>query len=103
MQMAKTSLVKKQQNQRTPDFDFSEILQMDSSHDDEVVLGMMTGLIEAYRHQQHTAIELTRLVIEKSASEKMSEEDVFSTFKRASQTVSEVSPIKELFEKMNGQ
>jgi hypothetical protein len=100
--MAKTSVVKKQQKPRTPDFDFSEILRMDSSPDDEVVLGMMTGLIEAYRHQQQTAVELTRLVLEKNASESMSEEEVFSTFKRASQTVSEVSPIKELFEKMNG-
>lgn len=95
--MAKPSVIKRQQK---PDFDFSEILQMNSSPDDEVVLGMMTGLIEAYRHQQQTAIELTRLVMEKSASENMSEEEVFSTFKRASQAVSEISPIKELFEKM---
>lgn len=100
--MAKTSVVKNQQKSRTPDFDFSEILQMDSSPNDEVVLGMMTGLIEAYRHQQQTAIELTRLALEKNISENMSEEEVFSTFKRASQAVSEVSPIKEIFEKMNG-
>ncbi len=100
--MAKTSVIKKQHKQQESDFDFSDLLHMDSSPDDEVVLGMMSGWIEAYRHQQQTAIELTRLAIEKNASESMNEEEVFSTFKRASQTVSEVSPIKELFEKING-
>jgi len=100
--MAKTSVTKNQQKQQEADFDFSDLLHIDSSPDDEVVLGMMSSLIEAYRHQQQTAIELTRLAIEKNASESMSEEEVFSTFKRAFQTVSEVSPIKELFEKING-
>lgn len=100
--MAKTSAIKNQQKQRTPDFDFSEILQSAQSPGDEVVLGMMTGLIEAYRHQQQTAIELTRLALEKNTSENMSEDEVFSTFKRASQAISEVSPINEIFEKMNG-
>lgn len=95
--MAKPSVIKRQ---KTPDFDFSEILKMDSSLDEETVLGMMTGFIEACRHQQQTAIELTKLVIEKSVSEKIDEQEIFSTFKRASQAVSEVSPMKELFEKM---
>lgn len=99
--MAKTSVLKRQQKQYAPDFDFSD-LPINSSPEDEIVLGMMTGLIEAYRHQQQTAIELTRLAIEKNASENMSEDEIFSTFKRASQIVSETSPIKELFEKMNG-
>ena len=100
--MAKTSVAKKHHKQQLPDLDFSDILQMDSSPEEETVLGMMAGVIEAYRNQQQTAIELTRLAVEKNASESMSEEEVFSTFKRALQTVSEVSPIKELFEKMQG-
>lgn len=96
--MAKTSVMKKQ---KEPDFDFSDLFHTDSSPDEAAFLGMMSGMIEAYRHQQQTAIELTRLAIEKNASDSMSEEEVFSTFKRASQAVSEVSPIKELFEKFN--
>lgn len=101
--MAKTTVLKKQpKKQQLPDFDFANLMMDSHSPDDEVVLGMMSGLIEAYRHQQQTAIELTRLSIEKNASGSMTEEEVFSTFKRASQVVSEVSPIKELFEKMNG-
>jgi hypothetical protein len=32
----------------------------------------------------------------------MKEAEIFATFKRASQVVSEISPIKELWEEMNG-
>lgn len=99
--MAKTSAVKKYKQQE-PDFDFSELPDMDSSPEEGYILGMMSGMIEAYRHQQQTAIELTRLAIEKNASENMSEEEVFSTFKRACQIVSDISPIRDLFEKFNG-
>lgn len=95
--MTKTPVIKNQRKQQTPHFDFSDL-----SSDDEMALGMMSGLIEAYRHQQQIAIELTRLVVEKNTTENMSEEAVFSTFKRASTVVSEVSPIKELFEKIHG-
>jgi hypothetical protein len=95
--MAKSTVLKKQQ---TPEFDFSDMM-LDSS-DDEAVLGMMSGLIEAYRHQQQTAIELTKLVVERNIAEPMKEGEIFATFKRASQVVSEISPMKELWEKMNG-
>ena len=95
--MTKASSIKNPQKQKIPNFDFSDL-----SSDDEMALGMMSGLIEAYRHQQKIAIELTRLVVEKNTTENMSEEEVFSTFKRASHAVSEVSPIKELFEKIHG-
>lgn len=100
--MAKIPILKKQQKQRMPDFDLSDLM-MDDSPADEVVVGMMSGLIEAYRHQQQVAIELTKLAIENNMAESMSEEEIFSTFKRASQIVGEMSPIKELWDKMNGQ
>jgi len=93
--MAKSTALKKQ---RVPEFDFSDL--MTDSPDEETVLGIMTGLIEAYRHQQKTAIELTRLVVEKNNAS-MKEEEIFSSFKRASQVVSEISPIKELWEKIS--
>lgn len=98
--MAKNPPLKKQQP--LADFDFSELM-MDDSPGDEAMVGMMSGLIEAYRHQQQTAIELTKLVIENKAAESMSEEEIFSTFKRASQLLGEISPIKELWDKMNSE
>ncbi len=97
--MAKTPVLKKQQ---IPDFDFSDLI-MDSmdAPADEVILGMMSKLIEAHRYQQQTVIELTKLIIENNAAESMSEEEILSTFKRASQVVGENSPIEELWEKIN--
>ncbi len=83
----------------TPEFGFSDMM-MDSP-DEEFALGIMSGLIEAYRHQQKAAIELTKLVVENNSAKPMKEEEIFSTFKRASQVVSEMSPIKELWGKMN--
>jgi hypothetical protein len=94
--MAKSAVLKKQP---TPEFDFSDMMT-DSA--DEAILGMMTGFIEAYRHQQQTAIELTKLIVEKNSAASMKEEEVFLIFKRAIQVVSEISPIKELWEGMNG-
>lgn len=85
--------------QSTPEFELSDMM-MDSP-DEEFALGMMSGLIEAHRHQQQTAIELTKLVVEKNNAKPMKEEEIFSIFKRASQVVSEMSPIKEIWGKMN--
>ena len=97
--MAKAPTIKKPRKEAIRDFDFSNFMTESEGPEDEMILGMMQGLIEAYRHQQQTAIELTKLVVE-SSSEKMKEEQVFSTFKRATKVVSEVSPIQELFKKM---
>jgi hypothetical protein len=71
-----------------------------SSPNDEAISGMMVGLVEASNHQQKMAIELTKLVVEKSP-EAMDEEKVFSSFKRASKVVTEYFPLKELWEKFS--
>ena len=63
-----------------------------SSPNDEVIASMMIGLIKASNHQQKMAIELTKLVVEKSA-ETMNEEKVFLSFKRASKVVGENFPL----------
>jgi hypothetical protein len=65
---------------------------------EEAVVGVLQGLIEASQHQQKTAIELTKLVVEKS-SETMTEENIFSAFERATKVVAENFPLKELWEK----
>lgn len=100
--MTKTTVLKKQpKKQAMSDFDFAELIMGPDSPDEGAVFGMVSGIIEAYSRQQQTALELTKLALEKSSSESMSEEDVFSTFKRASAVVLEACPIKELFEKIN--
>lgn len=93
--MAKSKSLKKEHELFDVDFvrDFS-------SPNDEVIAGMMAGLIEASNHQQKMAIELTRLVVEKS-NEPINEEKVFSAFKRASKVVIENFPLKELWEKFS--
>ena len=93
--MAKNKTLKKYDE--LMDVDFAEDY---SSPNDEAIAGMMAGLIEASNHQQKIAIELTKLVIEKS-SEAMNEEKIFSAFKRASKVVTESVPLKELWEKFS--
>jgi hypothetical protein len=68
--------------------------------DNEVMAGIMHGIIEGSNQQQQIAIELTKLVVQKS-SEQMNETDIFSTFKRATQVVSEQTPLKEFWEQFS--
>lgn len=93
--MAKNKALKK--HDEFMDVDFVEDF---SSPNDEAIAGMMAGLIEASNHQQKIAVELTKLVAEKT-TEAMNEEKIFSTFKRASKVVSESVPLKELWEKFS--
>ena len=94
--MAKNKTLKKYDELLDLDIDFPENL----SPQDEAVAGMMMGLIEAGNYQQKMAIELTKLVVEKS-TETMDEEKVFSAFKRASKVVIENFPLKEIWENFN--
>jgi hypothetical protein len=91
--MAKNKTPKK--HDQLLDFNFAEELP-----DDEVIADMMVGLIEASNHQQRIAIELTKLVVEKS-TQTMDEEKIFLAFKRASKVVIESFPLKELWEKFS--
>lgn len=93
--MAKNKTLKKYNE--LMDVDFEEDF---SSPNDEVIAGMMAGLIEASNHQQKIAVELTKLVVEKS-TEAMSEEKIYSAFKRASKVVKESAALKELWEQFS--
>lgn len=92
--MAKNKSLKKYDEPQ--DIDYSDEME----HSDEALAGMMSGMIEASQHQQVMAIELTKLVVGKN-SNSMSEENIFSVFKRASKVVAENFPLKELWEKFN--
>jgi hypothetical protein len=94
--MAKNNTIKKYKDKEDDIFDFSE-----ESPGDEMVAGMMTGLIEASNHQAMMAIELTKLVASKNSQASMSENDIFSTFKRASKVVAESIPLKDLWKQFS--
>jgi len=80
-----------------------ELLDIDflhgaSSPGDEAIARMMQGLIEVSHHQQGLALELTKLVVERSA-DPMNEEKIFSVFKRSSKVIADNFLLKELWEK----
>ena len=77
------------------DFDFSEF--MDSS-DNEMMAGVMSGLIEASNNQMTLAIELTKLAIEKHPIQSMNEDEIFSIFRKASGVINDNFPLKKLLE-----
>lgn len=93
--MAKNKVVK--EYDELLDLDFSD----DMGHNDEAIAGMMNGMIAASQHQQVMAIELTKLVVGKNSADSMSEENIFSVFKRASKMVAENFPLKEIWEKFS--
>ncbi len=99
--MAKNNLIKKHREKVVEtdfddDFDFSEL--MDSSYDDEMMAGVMSGLIEASNNQMTLAIELTKLAVEKNPAQSMHEDEVFSIFKKASGVINDNFPLKKMLE-----
>ena len=59
----------------------------------------INDLMEVNRHQLEMAMELTKIIIDKSPNSSMKEEEILSIFKRASQTIMLSSPVKELWKK----
>jgi hypothetical protein len=96
--MAKNSALKKRKEFEDA-FDFSEI--MEPSYDDELMAGVMNGMIEASNNQMMLAIELTKLAVSKNTAKDMNENDVFSIFKKASGVIAESFPLKALWEKFS--
>ncbi len=96
--MAKNSALKKHK-EFEDGFDFSEVL--DPSYDDELMAGVMNGMIEASNNQMMLAIELTKLAVEKRTAKDMNEDNVFSIFKKASGVIAESFPLKALWEKFS--
>lgn len=100
--MAKNKMLKKHQEVED-DFDFplSGPGMMDMPFDEEVMAGIMTGLIEASNNQMLLAIELTKLAVDKSYSPKdINVDDVFSIFKKASEVIADSFPLKTLMEQL---
>ena len=92
--MAKNSVIKKYEPKLDDDFDFSA----DDSSADGMFAGMVSGLIEASNHQTTMAIELTKLVVLKNPDCSMTEDKIFSTFKKATKVIADSFPLKSLME-----
>ena len=75
------------------EFDFFDNID---EHGDETMTEIMNCLIAASRDQTAAAIDLTTLVIDASGSDTMNEEQVFAIYKRASSTIAETSPLKDM-------
>lgn len=90
--MAKNKSLKKNNEFHEMDIP-DEIFYPEESMED-----VMLSLIDAGKHQQSMAIELTKLVVGQHSSANLSEENIFSIFKRASKVVTESFPLKHLSE-----
>ena len=97
--MAKNKLLKNPQKQ-TNDFDLSDMMS-GPAQGEEAMVGMMTGMVEASRHQVQMAIELTKMILDKNANSSLEVDEVLSIFRQASKTITLNSPIRELWEKMS--
>jgi len=98
--MAKNNTVKKQQEVIEDDFDFTDMDYScdDHEHDDEAMLGLMSGMIEASHNQMLLALELTKIALDKT-TEKMDVDDVFAAFRKASAVISEKFPLDAIWKK----
>ncbi len=96
--MPKGNIVKKRGDEMLEnDFDFQDFFQ--SPDNDEAIAGFMHGVIEASNNQMNLAIELTKLVVNKNPNN-MREEDIFSTFKRASDVIANTTPLNGLLDEL---
>lgn len=93
--MARNSIVKRHKEVEK-DFDFSDM--MDSS-DDEAMIGVMQGILEASNNHMNLALELTKLALQKNGASAMREEEVFSVYKKSLGIISESFPLKALWDK----
>ena len=91
--MAKNNALKKYESELEDVLDFS-----DEGSANEMFAGMVSGMIEASNHQTTMAIELTKLVVSKNADHSMSEDKIFSTFKKATKVIADSFPLKALME-----
>ena len=84
------------------DFEGFDFLDDMDEHCDDGMADMMTCLFAASKDQTIAALDLTTLVIDASASEHMTEDQIFAIFERASKTVADNSPLKDLLQQFGG-
>ena len=79
-------------------FDFSD-MAYDDAYDQETMMVVMSGMLEASNNQMMMAIELTKLIVANNPVENM-EEHVFSVFKNATKVIGENFALQNIMEQI---
>lgn len=79
-------------------FDFSD-MAYDDAYDQETMVGVMSGMLEASNNQMMMAIELTKLIVANNPVKNM-EDHVFSVFKKATKVIGENFALKNIMEQI---
>ena len=82
-------------------FDFNE-MSYEDSYDQDAMVGVMSGMLEASNNQMMMAIELTKLIVANNPVKNM-EEHVFSVFKKATKVIGESFALKNIMEQIQQQ
>src|SRR5471032_783965 len=69
------------------------------AYDEETMIGVMSGMLEASNNQMMMAIELTKLIVTSNPVKNM-EDHVFSVFKKATKVIGENFALKNIMEQM---
>lgn len=77
-------------------FDFSDT---SNACDEETMVGIMSGMLEASNNQMMMAIELTKLIVANNPVKNM-EDHVFSVFKKATRVIGDNFALKSIMEQI---
>ena len=80
-------------------FSFHDMSDDDNAYDEEAMIGVMSGMLEASNNQMMMAIELTKLIVANNPVKNM-EDHVFSVFKKATKVIGENFALKNIMEQM---
>jgi hypothetical protein len=64
--------------------------------DPALMLEIFSAMNSAKNQQITAAVELTKLIIEKSPAKEMKEQEILSAFKKASKTITQIYPLTEI-------
>lgn len=97
--MAKNQVMEMEDMDDEFDFDADAFCDHDHAMEDGVVSSMMNAMMETNREHMKIAMELTKLISEKTAECK-SKDAILETFNQTMQAIEKNSPLKPFIEKM---
>ncbi|MFI4962584.1 MAG: hypothetical protein ACHP6H_01860 [Legionellales bacterium] len=80
------------------DFGFTD-MDYDDAYNEESMIDVMSGILEASNNQMMMALELTKLIVANNPVKNM-EDHVFSVFKKATKVINENVALKNILEQM---
>jgi len=84
------------------DFDFSELSDSFDNGNQEVI-DFMQGILGSCHEQMRTALELTKLITEKSVIKDINEDKIFAIYQKALKVTVESFPLTEMLAKVPGE